>query len=185
MVYSITNFEVSNVFGINLLCEHWKWSVVLGSWAFNGCELTNDEPQHSSMIWIGEHDKSSLNWTNYTIRSTIILNDNIGNGGIAFHIQNVNASIDGGTYYALNLFANDHRVDFSKFDNGFRLLDVCTHASAKYMLYIHYTILIYRVSIVILSLILENRIQLKLHAHPLINIHLKLMIKHLVPFLMI
>mmetsp|Transcript_95265 Transcript_95265/g.116630 ORF Transcript_95265/g.116630 Transcript_95265/m.116630 type:complete len:198 (+) Transcript_95265:35-628(+) len=109
--------------GINLLCEHWKWSVVLGNWTFNRCELDNVLPlAHSSMIWIGQHDKSSLNWTNYTITSTIIANSDTGNGGIAFHIQNVEAIPDGGTYYALSLFANQDRVDFAKFDDGFHSL---------------------------------------------------------------
>ena len=123
-----------NVNGINLLCEHWKWSVVLGNWTFNRCELDNVLPlTHSAMIWMGEHDKSSLNWTNYTITSTIIANSDTGNGGIAFHIQNVDAIADGGTYYALNLFANSDRVDFSKWDNNiYNQLIVCTYTILYY-----------------------------------------------------
>eukprot|EP00490_Sorites_sp_Unknown_P014389 CAMPEP_0114657140 /NCGR_PEP_ID=MMETSP0191-20121206/13417_1 /TAXON_ID=126664 /ORGANISM="Sorites sp." /LENGTH=215 /DNA_ID=CAMNT_0001875799 /DNA_START=44 /DNA_END=688 /DNA_ORIENTATION=- len=111
------------VYGTNIICDHNVWTIVRGEWTFNGCSVDDTLPMHSGMIWIGDVDKSTLEWSDYTIKGTFKINDNTGNGGIAFHVQTVADADDGGQYYALSFFANQDTVVFGKWDNGFTKID--------------------------------------------------------------
>ena len=96
--------------------HHHLWTVVAagGDWEFpNECTYANIDAVDGAMTWIGDKMPSSRNWTNYTLQAKMFVNDTSGgNGGVAFHIQDVGDNAQSGHYYAIYIFPGSYSSEY-------------------------------------------------------------------------
>ena len=108
----------------NLMCDETMWSAVRGNFNWTGnCIYENMNVVHSAMAWVGENLPTSLSWDDYTFDFIFRPTIDSGNGGVAWRIQTVNGSPDGGQYYAISLMLQySDRVDvvLGKWDNSYK-----------------------------------------------------------------
>ena len=110
----------------NYLDNETEWSLISGTWIWN---ISNDVPnsitniyqQLGAVTWIGDVNKESLNWNNYSINANIqVLNcQNTGNAGILFYAQSVSSKNNGGLQYYLGVSGNKY-ISLGKMNNGYK-----------------------------------------------------------------
>eukprot|EP01083_Nonionella_stella_P072343 194998_1 len=94
----------------NYLCDYEnRFSVISGSWSIDTetCWLSQNTSEGGNVVWLGDNDPSSMEWTDYTIELVVNLQssdlESAAQAGLLFRALSVSSTNNGGQQYWVDI----------------------------------------------------------------------------------
>eukprot|EP01083_Nonionella_stella_P204060 744168_1 len=94
----------------NYLCDYKnRFSVIHGSWSIDTetCWLSQNTSEGGNVVWLGDNDPSSMEWTDYTIELVVNLQssdlESAAQAGLLFRALSVSSTNNGGQQYWVDI----------------------------------------------------------------------------------
>eukprot|EP01083_Nonionella_stella_P103736 296529_1 len=129
---SLRNLKITTtnayVSPFNYLCDYYsRFTVISGIWQWNAsnCWLHINEPEvHGAIVWLGDKDHASRQWTDYKIELVVQLTSGTANeaqAGLLFRAQSVSTEENGGQQYLVDIKENTG-VNLTKIDTALQIM---------------------------------------------------------------